>query len=69
VVSEQLHRVLFYLSSTSRDDGRICVCVCVGVGVCVCACVCVSQVLAWPLPEVLCWDILNILYDDRDGPG
>lgn len=60
VVSEQLHRVVFYLSSrASGADRRICVCMCVRV----------SQVLAWPLPQVLCWDILHILYNDRDGPG
>lgn len=32
-------------------------------------CVCVSQVLAWSVPWVLCWDILHIRYNDRDGPG
>lgn len=56
VVSEQLRRVLFYLSSrTSRADG----------GESVCARLCV---LAWPLPQVLCWDILHTWCNDRDGP-
>lgn len=55
VVSKQLHRVLLYLSCTSGDDGRIPVSV--------------SQVLAWTFPQMLCWDILNILYNDRDGLG
>lgn len=53
MVSEKLHGVLFYLSSTTlRTDGRICMCVCVPGG---------SRATS---PGAL---LGHILYNDRDA--
>lgn len=56
VVSEQLRRVLFYLSSrTSRADGGESVCVCV------CVCVCVPGVSMAASPGTLLGHITYVV--------
>lgn len=62
VVSEQLHRVLFYPTGRGELMGG-------SAYVCVCMCARVYQVLAEPDPQVLCWDILYKVHNDRDGSG